>query len=177
MPSPCFTLVHSHIPFLWRNPIMFTVNSTQYPAGKAWVQYCQIATFATWRLWNNSLNQNAVSSWQQEQSMGREKGFKTKARLYTSFLPKSSLSTECLTYPSRACGGTDWSQSCESAVLVIASSVSDHFLQQSFSVRSGHHWIAGHGRALLFKCLRHPSWTSVSKFSGKAVSECNHQEE
>lgn len=39
--------------------------------------------------------------------MGREKGFKTKAGLYTSFLPKSSLSTECLTYPSWAFGGTD----------------------------------------------------------------------
>lgn len=133
--------------------------------------------FCTWGLWNDSLNQNAVLSWQQKQSIGREKGFKPKARLYTSFLSKSSLSTECLTYPSWAFGGTDWSQSSESAVLVIASAESDHFLQQSFSVLSGHHWIAGHGRTLLFKYLRHPAWTSVSKFRWKAVSECDHQEE
>lgn len=147
---------------------MFTVNSTQYPAGKAWVQYCQIAAFATWRLWNDSLNQNALLSWQQEQSMGREKGFKTKAGLYTSFLSKSSLSTECLTYPSWAFGGTDWSQSSEPALLVMASSVSDHFLLQSFMCTLG---ITGSLAMVELYCLN--TWDPLPELPEQVKRKCN----
>lgn len=153
---------------------MLAVDSTQYPAGITWVQYCQIATCATWRLWNDFLKSKCCFILRAGTKHRKRKGFKNQ-RLYTSFLSKSSLSTECLTYPSWASGGTDWSQSSESGVLGNSIFIS---LTTSFSNLP---MCTLEVTVLLVTLRPCCTWDTPPELQwailrGNAVSECDHQE-